>query len=162
MQWWPDQEKNRVWDSRRKCTGKIHSRVVEEQDWLQPLFLAHQAQLPSCCTDPFPRGVTTQTLEKTKSSFEWVKRTYVMSVGYCYELYPDEVPRSFQWEAGCLAAAVSFASLLPAAARCPDTTPPRWVTPRGWGSPGPACCRCWPRRPGDQESERQALWLLSC
>lgn len=22
-----------------------------------------------------------------------------MSVGYCYELYPDEVPRSFKWDA---------------------------------------------------------------
>ena len=21
-----------------------------------------------------------------------------MSVGYCYELYPDEVPRSFRWD----------------------------------------------------------------
>lgn len=26
-------------------------------------------------------------------------RSYVMSVGYCYELYPDEVPRSFKWDA---------------------------------------------------------------
>lgn len=25
-------------------------------------------------------------------------RSYVMSVGYCYELYPDEVPRSFKWD----------------------------------------------------------------
>ena len=23
----------------------------------------------------------------------------MMSVGYCYELYPDEVPRSFKWDA---------------------------------------------------------------
>ncbi|CAK9014215.1 unnamed protein product [Durusdinium trenchii] len=26
-------------------------------------------------------------------------RIYVMSVGYCYELYPDRAPRSFKWEA---------------------------------------------------------------
>lgn len=25
-------------------------------------------------------------------------RIYVMSVGYCYELYPDRAPRSFKWE----------------------------------------------------------------
>ncbi|CAE7383621.1 unnamed protein product [Symbiodinium sp. CCMP2592] len=25
-------------------------------------------------------------------------RQYIMSVGYCYELYPDRAPRSFRWE----------------------------------------------------------------
>lgn len=62
-------------------------------------------------------------------------RTYIMSVGYCYELYPDQAPRSFKWEA------VELRSIAFSWARSRDTTPRWWPThPRG------SCCLCWQRR----------------